>query len=92
MAQQVVSIDELRKIESLIVQKDCGALYAYLSSNPHIIATGDVLAKELLVFQREVELGNLDCFASQEAAARNLLENGGAFDEALDSKAEQVIY
>jgi len=66
--ERLVTIADLRQIESLIGQKDCGALYSFIVSNPHTISGQDALARELQLFARDVERGNLDCFSSPEAA------------------------
>ncbi len=63
-AQEFVSVDELRQLEALITQKDCGALYSFLAANPHTISGQDALARELQVFVRDVQGGNLNCFAA----------------------------
>lgn len=63
-AQQSFNISDLRKIESLIGQKDCGALYEFLTTKPGLVSGTDPLARELQGFVRNVESGNLDCFAA----------------------------
>lgn len=63
-AQQIVTIDELRIIERLIIQKDCLQLYNYLVTNPHTIQGSDPLAVELQTFVVDVRRGGLDCFSA----------------------------
>jgi hypothetical protein len=70
-AQQVVTIDELRQIESLIGQKDCGALFSFLVANPHTTAGQDALARELRGFVQNVNSGSLECFSAPVTAQQN---------------------
>jgi len=65
---RVVSIDDLRQIEVLIGQKDCGALYSFIVANPHTISGQDALARELQLFVQDVERGNLECFSAPAPA------------------------
>lgn len=64
----VVTIDELKQIEVLIGQKDCGALYSFLLANPQTTSGQDALARELQAFVQEVNQGNLECFSAPAPA------------------------
>jgi len=70
-AQEFVSVDELKQIENLIGQQDCGALYSFLAANPHTTSGQDALARELQTFVRDVRSGNLECFSAPRTAQAN---------------------
>lgn len=85
-AQDYVSVDDLKQIEILIGQKDCGALYSFLSANPHMTSGQDALARELQVFVRDVRSGGLDCFSAPVSAQQN------ASQLALSASSSAQIY
>ncbi len=67
-ARAAYDVEELRQIETLILSKDCGALWEYLVANPAIMAGDDALARELRVFVAATERGQLNCFAARPPA------------------------
>ena len=79
-AQQLFSIEDLRKIESLIAGKDCGALYSYIASNPRMTLGNDPLAAELRSFRQDVETGRLDCYVPQRFAFQGSTPTANAQD------------
>lgn len=60
-------IAQLQQIEQLILQKDCAALWQYLTANPSIMSGDDALARELRTFVAATERGQLNCFAARPA-------------------------
>ncbi|WP_347312279.1 hypothetical protein [Defluviimonas sp. SAOS-178_SWC] len=60
-------IAQLQQIEQYILQKDCAALWQYLTANPSIMSGGDALARELRTFVAATERGQLNCFAARTA-------------------------
>ena len=68
-ARAAYDINQLQQIEKYIVNKDCGALWQYLVSNPGIMTGSDALARELRVFVSATERGQIGCFASRVAQA-----------------------
>ncbi|MBW4708916.1 hypothetical protein KX928_14095 [Roseobacter sp. YSTF-M11] len=61
-AQDNVTIDELRAIESLIDGKDWRGLYSYVQANPKLTAGNDPLAVELRTFVDDAKRGALTTF------------------------------
>ena len=87
-AQSAFSIDELRRIESLINAKDCGALRDYLRANPRFLVGADPLAVELRVFARDVDAGRLDCYAPTQTAA--FRSNPGTTRDSSNNGATEI--
>lgn len=57
---------QLQDIERFIMGRDCGGLWNYVQTNPHLAQGEDPLAKELARFVERTQRGSLDCFGSQQ--------------------------
>lgn len=77
-AQEGTTIDQLRLIEDLVINRSWRPLYEYLSENPQIVAGSSPLARELCGFVTDVERGDLDVFVSPWDRFRN----SNRFDDA----------
>ncbi|MCX7889381.1 MAG: hypothetical protein N2422_06570 [Rhodobacteraceae bacterium] len=71
-------LDLLRRLESLIAERDCDGLVAFLRRNPSLMAGDDALARELQGFMANALSGNLDCFAAI-AAVESSGESDGIY-------------
>ena len=60
-AEAAYTVDDLRKIESLIAAGDCGGLWAFLSKNPQIYVGDDPLAVELRNYVNGINNGLIQC-------------------------------
>nr|MDJ1018324.1 hypothetical protein [Paracoccaceae bacterium] len=67
-AHAAYNLKQLRDIEDLINDRNCGGLRWYLKQNPAILEGGDALAQELRQFAEGVDSGLIDCIAGIEPA------------------------
>ncbi len=64
LAQEDVTIDDLRTIDALITGKEWNALYTFVNSKPQLTTGNDPLAVELRSFVDETKRGLLNRFDS----------------------------
>jgi len=57
------TLAQLQDIERLILSRDCGALWTYLSDNPDLLEGDDPLAVELRKFTLGIENGLIACLS-----------------------------
>lgn len=57
VGQAAYTLDQLRQIETFLIQRDYGALWLFLSENPEILEGDDALARELRVFTQAISRG-----------------------------------
>jgi len=62
-AQAAFTLEQLRDVERLILSRDCGALFGYLSENPALMQGDDPLALELRNFSSGVQGGLIECLS-----------------------------
>lgn len=77
--QESYDMGQLQDIERFIVGRDCGGLWSYVQTNPHLAQGEDPLAKELSRFVERTQRGSLDCFGSQQSAGFAAKTRGGLF-------------
>ncbi|MFN0113224.1 MAG: hypothetical protein ACKVPY_00955 [Paracoccaceae bacterium] len=63
-AHAAATLDQLVVIDSLIAQRDWGALWSFVIANPALTAGDDPLAIELRNFLISMNVGNVDVFAA----------------------------
>ncbi len=63
------TLNELQRIEQLIVSKDCGALWSHLRKNPGLTQGADPLAAELRNFANGINGGLVNCLSVQQGTA-----------------------
>lgn len=72
--QEAYDIGQLQDIERFIVGRDCGGLWSYVQTNPHLVQGQDPLAVELSRFVERTQTGPLNCFGSSQQV--NFLAKG----------------
>ncbi|PPB82283.1 hypothetical protein LV82_00210 [Albidovulum inexpectatum] len=56
-AQAAYTLEQLRQIETYLIQRDYGALWRFLAEHPEILEGDDSLARELRVFTQAISRG-----------------------------------